>query len=71
MGTTGNNKAALEEQEVQEGIIFNIRQFSIDVADREPELSLAACLELATEKEEIERSRIWRRDYEDEDALPV
>lgn len=71
MATVENSKVALEEQEVRGGITYNIRQFSIDVAVREPELSLAACLELATEKEGLDRSRIWRRDYEDEDTLPV
>lgn len=71
MSTMNDSKAALEEQEVQEGIRKNIRQFSVGIAVSQPQSSLASYLELATEREERQRSRPWRRCYEDEDALPV
>lgn len=57
----------MEEEEVQQGTRRLIRRFSQDVAENEPNNSLALRLEQATEREEKGFNRSWRRWYEDED----
>lgn len=59
----------MEEEEVQQGTRQLIRRFSHDVAENEPNNSLAIGLERATEREERTFNRPWRRLYEDENEI--
>jgi len=58
-----------EEEEIQQGTRQLIRRFTQDVAENEPNNSLALHLEQATEREEKRFNRPWRRWYEDEDDI--
>ena len=61
--------ATMEEEEVRQGTRQLIRRFSHEIAENEPNNTLAVCLERATDSENKRLNRPWHQWYEDDDEI--